>query len=103
MSASSNSVPAGRILLIDPLAPDAKIPRGYPCGAFPNSKPGTTCGATPAALYLKTCPHGHRREVRLCGTHFGEATTAQASCRDCATDLTHPHACAVGVHLLQQA
>lgn len=89
----------GRILLIEPVAPDARIPRGHPCGAFPNSKK-EPCGATPAALYLRMCPHGHRREVRLCGTHFGEASGLQASCRDCATDPTHPHQCAVGLYPL---
>lgn len=89
---------AGRILTIEPVAPDAKIPRGYPCGAFPDSRPGTTCGATPAQEYVKTCPHRHTRVVRLCPTHLGEAMTARITCRDCAQDRTRPHACPVGVH-----
>jgi len=46
------------------------------------------------------CPHGHRREVHLCATHFAEVTGARASCRDCATDSTHPHECAVGLYPL---
>jgi hypothetical protein len=91
----------GRILLIDPIAPDAKIPRGHPCGAFPAGGQAT-CEATPAKLYVRMCRHGHRREVWLCGTHFGEVTTARATCRDCAQDPTHPHDCLAGVYLLPQ-
>jgi hypothetical protein len=92
----------GRILLIDPVAPDAKIPRGHPCGAFPGGG-NTKCGATPAELYLRACPHGHHRQVWLCGVHYAEVITARASCRDCATDRTHPHECAVGLHQLPQS
>jgi len=91
----------GRILTVDPVAPDAKVSRGYPCGALPGGKPAE-CGATPAELYVKTCPHGHTRTVRLCGTHFAEVITARASCRDCAADSAHPHACAVGIFPMPQ-
>lgn len=92
----------GRILTIEPVAPDAKVPRGHPCGAFPGGKQAA-CGATPAEEYVKTCLHRHTRVVRLCATHLGEAMTARITCRDCAQDRTHPHDdCPVGVHPLPQ-
>lgn len=89
----------GQILQVTFTAPDARIPRGHPCGAY-SADGSAACGATPAEPYVKTCPHGHTRKIRLCGTHAAEAVTARASCRDCATDRTHPHPCPAGVHPL---
>ena len=64
--------------------PSEDIPRAHPCGALVEDS-GRDCGATPALLHRRVCPHRHVRDVWLCGVHEAIASrTAGASCRDCA-------------------
>jgi hypothetical protein len=85
----------GRVLRIDPVAPDLRVPRAYPCQAKAGA-PLRECGATPAALFRRVCAHQHLRDVWLCPTHTAAARLL-GTCDRCATDLTHPHRCPIAL------
>jgi hypothetical protein len=85
----------GRILTVEPAAPDLHVPRGWPCQA----KTGTDlhlCGATPAATFRRICRHEHIRDVDMCATHQAAASLT-GTCDRCATDLSGPHRCPIAL------
>lgn len=92
----------GVVLQVDPVAPDAQVPRGHPCQAECN---GQVCGATPAGLYRRVCQHRHTRDVRVCATHHGviRADAFGGTCHQCANDSTHPHLCPIELIELKAA
>lgn len=87
--------------LLQPVAPSQGIPRAHPCGAW-RELARAECGATPAQLFRRVCPHGHRRDVWLCGTHEKAAGSA-AVCRECANLGARSHACPVALVLVPEA
>jgi hypothetical protein len=82
--------------LIEPIAPDLRVPRAWPCAAHIDHT-GQDCGATPAAPFRRICACRHARDLHLCATHEDAAATGIASCRDCAGLGRRAHACPVAV------
>lgn len=83
--------------LIEPLAPDLRVPRAWPCAAHVDHT-GQDCGATPAAPFRRVCACRHVRDLHLCATHEDvAATTGMAACRDCADLGRWAHRCPVAV------
>jgi hypothetical protein len=85
----------GRILQIDPVAPDQHVPRAHPCQA----KTGIDlheCAATPAAPFRRVCAHRHTRDAWLCRTHAAAASLL-GTCDRCATDTARPHSCPIAL------
>lgn len=76
--------------------PDLRVPRMHPCEAKGLPPSGEQCGATPASLWERTCQHGHRREVRLCGSHAAGMTCGGlGACQECVDKRITPLAAAV--------
>jgi hypothetical protein len=89
--------------LIEPVIPTLDIPRAHPCGAW-LEQPGTACGAVPALLYRRICPHQHIRDVYLCTVHERAVSAAGIiTCRDCADLRDGAHRCPVALVRLPAA
>ena len=86
----------GVVLQVDPVAPDAEVPRQYPCQAL-RELDERLCGATPSRLYRRVCAHFHLRDVWLCTVHHATLSgpVGLGVCHQCANDRTHPHRCAI--------
>lgn len=70
--------------LLDFKAPSGDLPRMHPCSATGIGKGAIACGATPASQWQKNCPHGHERDMWLCGTHARLVTIGAGQCKECA-------------------
>jgi hypothetical protein len=72
------------LLSIGLAVPDLEVPRGDPCGAI--SGLNIVCGATPSALYIRSCcvTESHDHEIWLCPIHAAIVACGGGICKMCA-------------------
>lgn len=71
------------VITLDFKAPSLDVSRMFPCVAGGIGPFATTCGATPASLWRRTCRNKHEALVRLCGNHALLIARAHGMCRVC--------------------